>query len=420
MVNMRGQNMSVYTISAAGNANFGDEIILKLWTQAYLGLSSNVNVISDVLSPEAVEASWYPSGSRITFTGLAWKIAFSHARPPWKRFVLDKCMPQAWFRDIMDPGHPAWSDGARRLLRELERYCLQCDVRLFHLLGGGYLTALWPCHYLLLGVACLIARRIGARVVVTGQGFMPASERHCEAIAQYSDVIDIMDCRDEPSRKMMSAYVGDERTSLSGDDTLLCFGKYSSSWNPRVFEQRALVVSIQNDLFHGGEQLKRILASPIVKDAVVKLGLNSLVFVPCMSHDIQNAGSDVWSALNMTGGTIRRFPLQDVLRNGFPYYPNGYYITSRYHPHLMASLMGGRGCAFHDTEYYRVKHESVSALSVNPWPLVHAHSGFGRVAEALGTPAFVADVPTRSEFGIACQRKKTGIANEIERRIDNR
>jgi hypothetical protein len=415
--NMQSSDTSIYTISAAGNANYGDEIILRLWNQAYLSHYSGVHVISDVLSPKLVETSWCPDKSRITFTNMMWQIVVSHTRPFWKKFVLEKCLPQSWFKNIMDPGHPVWSDEARRLLQELENYCAPRNVRVFHLLGGGYITAQWPSHYMLLGVACVIARRIGARVVVTGQGLMPASNRTLESMAQYSDVIDIMDCRDEPSWAIMSDCMGKEKTSLSGDDTLLFFSKYAGAWRPRVFEQRALVVSIQNDLFNGDTLSKTILTSSYLKNVMQDLALDSLVFLPCMGNDITDVDVDVLSELNVNRDGMYRFQLEDVLLNGFPYYPNGYYITSRYHPHLLASLMGGRGCAFYDTEYYRIKHESVSVLRDNPWPLIDANMGINGASKALGMPAQEINAHKWSKCGMACLIKKTEMAETVERLI---
>jgi len=85
----------------------------------------------------------------------------------------------------------------------------------------------------------------------------------------------------------------------------------------------------------------------------------------------------------------RFYSLEDVLRRGFPARPGQAWLSTRFHPHLLAAAAGASGVAVSlRKDYYGTKHGSL-VDGGSPWPLWHT--------DVLGAAA--PDIPERPRLG---------------------
>ena len=109
-------------------------------------------------------------------------------------------------------GHEAARDHVDRRVRDLgtPRYDLGLlaarEADTVHLLGGGYINAIWPHHGLLPRLALALREIAGARVVATGLGLMPVDE-DADVVSALSS-FDHVSLRDAPSAQLMGRETG--------------------------------------------------------------------------------------------------------------------------------------------------------------------------------------------------------------------
>jgi hypothetical protein len=104
---------------------------------------------------------------------------------------------------------------------------------------------------------------------------------------------------------------------------------------------------------------------------------------------------------------VRRYPFQWIWTHGLPAHAGQIWLTTRFHPHLLAAAAGASGTivGVHDG-YYDIKHESLLRLGTG-WQ--YAHSGLGPVDVELApssNPAFPV-------YAAAYSREKIRVADGL-------
>lgn len=323
---------AVYLIGSSGHPNFGEEFATAAWLRHLAVARPDADVWLDCPSP---------ANASHLFAGL-------HPRLR----VTDSLFRLAWETTDMD--HEAARDHVDRRVRHLgtPRYDLGLlvprEADTVHLLGGGYINAIWPHHGLLPRLALTLGELAGARVVATGLGLLPVDED--------ADVVDALSSFDHVSvRDAPSAQLTGLATGLS--DAFLGLGRlpaFRAGGYTADAADADVWVCLQSDLttaevFDAAvEQVRTLLATPEYRNARVR-------YVECLP------GVDR-IAFDRLGDLIAEedfVPFVDVWRRGIPFGQDQRWITSRFHLHLVAAACGARGTVIPLSDYYRVKHDSL-------------------------------------------------------------
>ncbi len=109
------------------------------------------------------------------------------------------------------------------------------------------------------------------------------------------------------------------------------------------------------------------------------------------------------TALQSEGYRVAFFPLDNLLRRGLPARPGQRWLTTRFHPHLLAAAKGCSGSFISvSEEYYGVKHHAVLRMG-SRW----TNSIIGAPAGAPG-PGF-ADVHAPERYSRQIRQAASGV-----------
>lgn len=360
-------------MAPAGHPNHGDEQLLAGWLRHLRHRLPGTPVVVDCHTPGQAAVLHHGEHPDVLFTDTLWRLAGEHSDAAG---AVDCCR-----RGVADPGvRPAIATGID-LLR---------SASVVHLIGGGYVNDQWPHH---LGVAAAAgeAGRIGgARVVATGQGFLPCADP--ELLADAFRDFSLVAVRDAASRDLLAAT--DVLVRLVGDDGWLAL---SGSAPSRLADHpvysadpdtcRDLVLCVQSDLGDPdalADAVARVLADwaiPGERMTVVESipGGDRVVWDKVCAradgddgdHGDDGDDDEVGAALSTLGLPRARFvPFQELWAAGLPARPGQTWLTTRFHAHLFAAARGASGVALRlGSEYYDVKHGSLADAG-SPWQLL--------------------------------------------------
>lgn len=356
----------IYLVAPAGHPNFGDELIARTWLEHLAGAYPDDEVVLDCHTPGQAALLLRGAHPRVTFTDTLWRImmlADEHGRPSplWE-----------W------SAHAATTVGAEPRI-DTGIGLLQCaDV--IHLLGGGYVNAVWPHHVALVTAAAAVAERFGARAVATGQGVMPVPEGGAAAaLASAARSFAVFDTRDRESYRVLADAPG---ASMTGDDAWLAVAG-SRRWAHHTSDggdaagvqggvgQGGVVLCLQSDL--AGRFTRGGRAGP---DALADWAARVL-------DDWGVAGSEITAVEGIPGedrivfdllgdrvAGARFVPFAEAWRSGLPLDAGQTWISTRFHPHLLAAAAGVSGVAVAtEPGYYGVKHRSLTEAG-SRWAVV--------------------------------------------------
>ncbi|MDO5669420.1 MAG: polysaccharide pyruvyl transferase family protein [Corynebacterium sp.] len=324
----------IYLVAPAGFPNFGDEFIVSAWLREIAYRRPRARVILDCHSPGPAAILHHNVHPDLTVTDTLWRL-------------IDACSTEAEVRAaVADPSRvPALVTGLN----------LAKSAALVHVLGGGWINDTWPQHTrLIAAVGALEGRK-----VATGQGLHPGTQ-----VAERLDwsAFELLTVRDTPSLALADALPAPDDSWLAATDPQ---ARHGLGHGPEDARLRGTVVSAQSDLLGIGVDE---LAGRLVRQ-LRELGTtgDDLAFVECIP-----AGDwQVWDAMcrldpQLTAGA-RFVGFDELWAHGLPARAGQTWLSTRFHPHLIAAARGARGIAVaaHEGDYYRVKHESVGS----GWPV---------------------------------------------------
>lgn len=341
----------VYLIAPAGHPNYGDELLLRTWLRVLARLCPRTRVVVDCHTPGQAALLHRGAHPEVTFTDTVWRLVAEAAHAPEPgRAAVDLV-----HRALRDQGiRPALAAGVDELLA--------ADV--VHVIGGGFVGAHWPHHLGVLAAATEIARISGADAVATGQGLTPAADP--ELTAEVLSGFDLVTVRDTPS-----VGVAGTGAEFLGDDAWLA----SSDWatphdlfcrDPEV--ARDVVVCLQSDL--GDTDAVTAVASRILRGwAVPGERITVVEGIPGRDRVVWDRLVDSAAGAELGLDAARFMSFHEMWRAGLPARPGQAWLTTRFHPHLLAAAAGASGVALTvDPVYYATKHGSLSETG-SPWEI---------------------------------------------------
>lgn len=404
-----GYDEVIYLIAPTGFPNYGDEVIARAWLTHLALTRPRATVVLDCYGPGQACLLLRDVHPRALFVDTLWQLMqfANHVDPeesgdtadpdsvdtglPDPRALdpaaldpaaLDPAAldPAALAPAALDPAAP-WEWVARAATdpglapRLAEGIDLLGRASTLHFLGGGYLNRIWPERASLVIAAAEVARGSGARLVATGQGLIPRVEGEIWApLARALESFTVLDVRDRESARLFE----DRRPVLeTGDDAWLTLAPHISRRHPTyapvagAASNGGVILCLQGDLtedFESGglrgpaamaDYVARILDAWEVPGEVVTVieGIPGIDFqVPALLGD-RIAG-------------CRVIPLQEMWRRGLPAGAGQTWISTRFHPHLLAAAAGDSGVAIATrADYYSIKHKLLTDVG-SQWTVV--------------------------------------------------
>jgi polysaccharide pyruvyl transferase WcaK-like protein len=361
----------IYLVATAGFPNYGDELITAHWLRQLAERAPDADVWVDCPSPGLAAVLLDGLHPRARFVDTLFRLCWeAPSESPWEVAAFAQ-------QAVDDPGRaPRWAEGVE-LLRG-------ADV--VHLLGGGYLHGEWPRHVGLVAGAVAAIRHSGGRAVATGLGLAPVAEGVAPLLCGLADRFEVVDLRDEASGAVLRAGgVGHARVSC--DDAWLGLGPGTSgvptNSSPDLPE---FMLCAQSDMLTvDRSRLAGLILETLRAWRVAPENLGVVEGIPGVDREI-------YALIEHHIPGARFFPFAHIWRDGLPVAPGQTWLSTRFHPHLMAAAAGASGVAIPvSPDYYLTKHESLIAQG----------SRWG-VAKELTVP----DLPTAGGFPAEVVRRQ--------------
>jgi polysaccharide pyruvyl transferase WcaK-like protein len=227
-----------------------------------------------------------------------------------------------------------------------------------HLVGGGYVNAVWSHHMALLAAAVSAAERSGGRALATGQGLVPVGEHdRLSLLRDLQARFDLFDVRDGPSFEAITGSGGHE--SYTCDDAWLGIGDGGVYDTASAAAHRAVVFCLQSDLMEdfaggeGAEGLARAITRLIAQWQLTGGEVAVVEGIPGADRVVFDRVAD-----QLPGAIF--VPFTTVWNDGLPARSGQVWVSTRFHPHLLAAAAGASGLALAGrSDYYPTKHQSL-------------------------------------------------------------
>ncbi|HNP56379.1 MAG TPA: polysaccharide pyruvyl transferase family protein [Gordonia sp. (in: high G+C Gram-positive bacteria)] len=359
----------VYLVAPSGFPNYGDELIAATWLAHLRRTRPRATVVLDCHTPGQASLLLRNANPRAVFTDTLWRLT-EHARAVAEREIDD---------DAVDPARPwEWVAAAASSLGVVPAHGEGVDLLLrassLHLVGGGYVNRQWRHHTSLLVAMAAVGRQTGARVFATGQGLLPLLEEpEWSALKKALEGFDIVDVRDAASREALDGLALREggRVTASGDDVWLALPQ--RRWGDRVIDELrrrrgadplpsgGVVLCLQSDLIEdftfdgttGVPALADYADATLRHWGVPPERVTVIEAIPGHDYTVVKELGD-----RLAGARI--VPFLSVWRDGLPIGAGQTWLTTRFHPHLIAAAAGDSGAAVvTKPDYYGTKHASL-------------------------------------------------------------
>jgi polysaccharide pyruvyl transferase WcaK-like protein len=322
-----------YLVGTSGHPNYGDELIAATWLRYLARVAPDADVWLDCPAPGPAEVLIGDLHPNVRFVDTLWRLCWAApSQEPWEvnEFVQ---------RAIHDPGvAPRWVHGIELVSR--------ADI--VHVIGGGYVNNIWPMHVGLLSGVIAAVRRSGGRAVTSGAGLWPAAPNGQAVLRHLATQFDVLDVRDAPSASIVE---GAANVSKTGDDLFFGLGPHLYRTDGDV---REVMICVQSDLVEVGvSALADFLADTLRTWNVTGADLGVIECIP-------GADRTVFSWIERAFPGARFYPFSEVWDKGMPAAAGQTWISTRFHPHLVAAAAGAGGLAVSVSKaYYATKHRSL-------------------------------------------------------------
>jgi polysaccharide pyruvyl transferase WcaK-like protein len=333
----------VYLVAPSGNPNYGDEFILRAWLRYLARVRPEADVVVDCHTPGQAAVllrAWHP---RVTFVDTIWRICFETAHlPPTEAIAVAASV-------VHDPG---------RMPRIVSGIELLARADTVHLVGGGYVNAVWSHHLALLAAANAAVDRSGGIAVATGQGLVPVGDPDRSSLLRdLQERFSLFDVRDGPSYGAITRSGGQQ--SFTGDDAWLGIGDEGVYDTASEAARRSFVFCLQSDLmddFAGGQGTEGLTNA--IARLIVQWNLDGEDVA--VVEGMPGADRIVFDRVAHLLRGVVFVPFTDVWNRGLPARAGQTWVSTRFHPHLLAAATGASGLALSGrSDYYPIKHQSL-------------------------------------------------------------
>ncbi|MEG9224543.1 polysaccharide pyruvyl transferase family protein [Aeromicrobium sp. Sec7.5] len=340
MLRARGRRgRRTYLIGVAGHPNFGDEAITRGWLRWLAKHRPRDEVWLDVPNPAGAAALLHGEHPHLVVVDTVHRLGLD-ADPTSAGSVVahvDQVLTEPWRA-------PRWLAGIEALR--------SADV--VHLVGGGFVNAQRPHPASVLAAMSWMGEHTPARLAISGAGLTPGFTELPELYATLGPRLEVATVRDPESALLLpTAEVGADDVWLGGVEQHL--------------DQRAgtadVMVIAQGD---GHDRLDELAST--VGDLLDAWGVGADDFAVVEANP--PVDGHVRAALEERFGDHRFHSFGEVVTHGLPARRGQRWITTRYHPHLLAAAVGASGVAISVSDgYYDVKHRAVTAAG-SGWPVI--------------------------------------------------
>lgn len=389
----------IYLVAPSGGPNYGDELIARIWLEHLARVRPDADVVLDCHTPGQASILLRGLHPRAMFVDTLWRICARAADHDHRHSTATSSVTPSWEW----AAQAATTLGVAPLIAEGVELLGRASV--IHLLGGGYVNDIWPHHLALVTGVAAVARTTGARAVASGQGLMPisAGPRGAalrEAVAAFT----LFDVRDEESY----AALGPARANLakSGDDAWLALAPDATPvYADGAETPSGIVLCLQSDLAehfeHAGatgvEAIARWTAGVLDAWEVDGADVTVVEGIP----GVDRVAFDLL-APRLRGAAF--VPFLHVWRHGLPAAQDQTWISTRFHPHLLAAAAGASGVGVvSEPGYYSTKHCS----------LTDAGSRWTIARDGLAVP----ERPTAGGFSPADRAARVQAKSALARRL---
>ncbi|WP_448852596.1 polysaccharide pyruvyl transferase family protein [Corynebacterium sp. 335C] len=369
-----GAGEVIVLVAPSGHPNFGDELIVAAWLRRLAAVRPDAEVVLDCHTPGTAAVLHRGLHPNLTVVNTLFRLAADADHDVRAGLVGDPPAPGP--DGVPDPAELARRIAVLAADRAADpslfpllgpNLALAHRATTIHLAGGGWVTDLWPLHAGVVAAAATVAQVAGAMLVASGQGLVPG-EALADELAPWWGRFNAVDVRDAGSEALVPP---GPQLSRSGDDAWLDPGDGAGPFGPgpEAARDRGIVVCAQSDLLAGGpDELAGHVAA-----ALRAWGAEGrdIAVVEC----VPGADAQVWErvaelAPELDDGCLR-VGFGDLWAEGLPARPGQRWLTTRYHPHLLAAARGASGVAVdaHVGGYYAAKHGAVRAAG-SGWPIV--------------------------------------------------
>lgn len=378
-----GRGEIIYLIGVAGHPNLGDELVLRIWLRYLARVRPTATVVVDVAHVGEAALLFAGDHPRAVFVDTLWRLARAADENP---DLQEGTAAQDWVASAATDLRiaPGLAEGVDHLLRASS----------IHVIGGGYVNRQWPQWFPVISAVAAVTARTGAAAYASGLGLLPLPDgADLDRFLADAAAFAVFDVRDRPSYAALRGVPG---ASLTGDDVWLGLGTAAGRSSAATGFGRTpaiparpggVVLCMQEDLSEGfvkdglvGAPALAALAREVL-DAWDVPGERVTVVEGIPGHD--------YTVPKLLGDRIdgaRVIPFLDVWRAGLPVGEGRTWISSRFHPHLLAAAAGDSGVAVvPKREYYDIKHGSLVDAG-SRWTVVHDDSPVPARPDAGGFP----------------------------------
>lgn len=353
----------IYLVGSSGYPYYGDEAVAAAWLRHLAATEPDAEVYLDCPNPGGAQLFLGDLHPHVRFVDTLFRIGW--AAPNEEAEEVARFAAQA----VRQPGF-----GYAHRAAGIE---LLHTVDVFHVIGGGYVNAIWPRHLTFLAAGQVLAAEFGKHTAMTGTGLLPNAAPG-ELLDELTTGFAVLDVRDGQSRALLSS----EAVTDTGDDALL--GESAEVYDRR--ESVSTMVCMQSDLL---EVDVEALATSVVETAKAwGLRPEKIGYVEAIP------GQDrvVFELVESQLPGMRFYPFTEVWREGLPARRGQRWITTREALHLAAAAAGAWGVAFPiRSGYDEVGHQDLVAKG-SRWvigtpgeaaPETHGEAGFGTALPGL-------------------------------------
>lgn len=361
----RPQRKALYLICEPGWPNYGDELIAREWLRYISSIDPDLPVILDCNRPGSAAAILYGIHKNLVCVDTIARLTFENEFVKGNHNLESVSEIAFAVRRALDwqGGNPHYASGVK---------LLEDAIAGVHYLGGGYLNGTWKPNLARLELGRW-ATDHGIPAIATGLGLMPLSKDDLSYANAAFESFDYVGVRDADTYDALN---GVRNLYLDVDDCFVngledCIQIDASELLPEY------MVCVQHEF---------CCDSSLVFDAVdralkawgVKPGIDLVGVVEC------NPIIDryIYDYLIGRGYSLRFYSTLELLSEGLPVRRDQKWISSRYHPHLVASSFGCSGAFINvDEEYYPIKQNAVLRMG-SRWNQISLESipeapGFG-------------------------------------------
>lgn len=365
----------IYLVGAVGVPNYGDELIMGLWLRFLALTQPRCPVWVDGIDAGVAATLLNGLHPRVRVTSTLWQTA---ARVAEAELATQELLADRFVRHRGTPRADAGLDVVARAHR-------------IHLVGGGYVNSLWETNTLLPVLAAKVNAAFGVPLAATGLGLTPLTRVLAKRVGRALADFEVAESRDENLSEELAA----SGVKAGFDDAFLGFHPRLAALtaNRRPDPPPRYMLLLQGDLVPD-HQRSQVLALALAELRRAGWTTEPLGVVEALPPD------DAWVRGELEKGGIGHvfFSFLDLWRNGLPFADDQYWVSSRFHFHLLAAGAGISGTAISiSSDYYAPKHRSLTSLGTG-WRVVDLDGVEMAAAQPEATAAFpqlCRDIATR-------------------------